>query len=215
MRYLLIGLLSVAAFAEDPQAYVLGKPIYVQRTDSVSITPDQWKSVGYQIELALIEQYAKVHGLEPTAEEIAWLKRLTADHPARIPESADEYRHNLLHSGLDPQKVDEEVKDFIATLTKQEQGFVIAMIELPKVGRALYRQYGGGRVRLTMFGPEPIDAMEQFLKNQERRGSFSIPDPQGRAIIWSVFQDKSGEGRIVSGRVADAAYEKLPWEVGR
>jgi hypothetical protein len=209
MRYLLVGMLSVAALAQDPVAFVLGTPIHIPEWDGGSVTPDQWKALAAQIQLPLLEHYAKVHHLEPTSEEMAALRPLTVNPVTS--QLSEELRARLRGSGLDQRAADEQVKAFVDKENQKTEAFVAGMVQFWKVGRALYRQYGG-RVRLTGFGPEPFDAIERFLIEEERRGNFSVPDPQGRAAIWAVFVDKSGASRVVMGARADASYATAPWE---
>ena len=55
-----------------------------------------------------------------------------------------------------------------------------------KINKALYEKYGG-RVIFQQAGPEPVDAYRDFLREQEKNGSFQILDKQYRAPFWQYF----------------------------
>jgi hypothetical protein len=63
-------------------------------------------------------------------------------------------------------------------------------IRMWKINRALFQKYGG-RVIFQQAGVEPIDAYRDFLKEQEKQGSFEILDKEYEAPFWKYFTDDS------------------------
>lgn len=145
--------------------------------------PPAFKQMASDIKQALLEDYSVTHDLEPTPAEI---------------KAVDQGMSQATGRPASPHPIHRQ--------------FTLGLIRNWKVGRALYAKYGG-RVRLSAFGfHDPMDAWEQFLIQQERAGSFAIPDPTSRAAIWAVFQDKSGGDGTVSGAKAAAIYATPLWE---
>jgi hypothetical protein len=60
-----------------------------------------------------------------------------------------------------------------------------------KLNQLLWRDFGGGRVVLKNFGPEPFDAKRRFLESEEKKGHFEILDDAVRAQFWSKFDEKN------------------------
>ncbi len=55
-----------------------------------------------------------------------------------------------------------------------------------KIKKALYQQYGG-RVIFQQAGHEPVDALRDFLREEEKKGSFRILDGQCREKFWEYY----------------------------
>lgn len=212
-RIIVLLLAAALAQAQPPQAYVLGKPVS-GHLPGTAVPAEPWKAVAGQIQWALIEDYSRKHGLEPTPQETATLrsrmKATTAGTAVR--NSADELRETLIRNGTDVETATRQARAFAAEESLRNEQFVLSLIRYWKVGRALFQQHGG-RVRLSAFGfQDPMDAMERFLVEQERLGNFSIPDPEFRSKVWAVFQDKTGGDGTVSGARAAEIFAKPPWE---
>ena len=79
-----------------------------------------------------------------------------------------------------------------------------------KVNQALFRQYGG-RVIAQQFGPEPVDAYRDFLKDHERRGSFRILYERLQRSFWSYFVTDSIH-TFMRPEEAGRAFDKPWWE---
>ena len=62
------------------------------------------------------------------------------------------------------------------------------LVRMWKINKALYEKYGG-RVIFQQAGVEPIDAYRDFLKEEEKKGSFQILDKQYKAGFWRYFTD--------------------------
>jgi hypothetical protein len=77
-----------------------------------------------------------------------------------------------------------------------------------KVNKAFYDQYGG-RVIFQQFGPEPVDAYRDFLKEQEREGAFEILDPQYEDEFWDNFVNDSSHSFLSAEEGKEAMT--TPW----
>ena len=65
-----------------------------------------------------------------------------------------------------------------------------SFIEQWKVNRALYRQYGG-RVIYQQGGAEPLDAGQQFLRDAQQAGHFSILNKELEPALWGYYTTDS------------------------
>jgi len=63
-------------------------------------------------------------------------------------------------------------------------------IRVFKIHQKLWRDFGGGRVVIKKFGPEPFDAYRRFLENEQKKGSFAILDDALRAAFWAQLDEK-------------------------
>ena len=208
-----MALFVVTLGAQEPQALVLGKPVFGRGAGGVA----QAKQIASEIRSALMGEYARTHGLAATAAEIAAVRgRMGFEGRGASSKLTEQYRQDLLRSGLDAKTATARVSEFTERANAREQQMVLDLIQWWKVGRAVFEEYGGGRVRLSAFGfQDPMDAMERFLVEEERRGSFTFPDARVRALVWAVFQDKSGGDGTVSGARAREIYAKPLWEQAR
>ena len=60
-----------------------------------------------------------------------------------------------------------------------------AIIEHWMINKALYQQYGG-RIIAQQLGPEPLDAMHDYLLEQQKKGAFKIVKQSFEAPFWVV-----------------------------
>ena len=89
---------------------------------------------------------------------------------------------------------------------------VSALVQNWKVQRSLYRRYGG-KVLLSSFGFNvAIDATNQFLREEEKRGSFEVFDPALRAAFWKAVTEETWADGVVTGPSADEVFAKPPWQ---
>ncbi|OEU83605.1 MAG: hypothetical protein BA873_11005 [Desulfobulbaceae bacterium C00003063] len=54
------------------------------------------------------------------------------------------------------------------------------------VNKALYQQYGG-RIIFQQSGPEPLDARKEYLKEQQKKGAFTILEKSFEPPFWEYF----------------------------
>jgi len=162
----------------------------------------------------LFEQYAKEHKIEVPQNNIDIYiakidKFMAADRKKRETEIvetqeklksgslSDKERKNLqpnldLLKSLRKMELQEDIerkKDPEGTL-KDKQTVAKAFIRQGMINKALYEQYGG-RIIGQQTGPEPLDAMYKFLKEEEKKGSFKIIDKSFEAPFWKYFVDES------------------------
>lgn len=131
----------------------------------------------------LFEEHAKRNKLQPTADEI---KRLSA------------LFDKIRKPGMEPNEI--------------EADFIRSLVLSWKVGRDLHRRHGG-RVSLSSFGFNlPIEGMQAFLKEEEKRGSFEIHDAKLREAFWQeVMTGMQGDG-IAEEEEGRRIYAAPPWE---
>ena len=58
-----------------------------------------------------------------------------------------------------------------------------------KINKALFDKYGG-RIIFQQAGPEPLDAYRTFFKEEEKRRSFQIHDPELKKVFWKYYVDE-------------------------
>ena len=77
-----------------------------------------------------------------------------------------------------------------------------------KINHALYQKYGG-RVIFQQAGMEPLDAYRDFLKEQERAGTFQIIDKRYEAPFWRYFTNDAMHTFLPPEKGAKAMT--IPW----
>jgi len=191
--------------AEDPLvSEVLGMEI---RTKDVSLMQ---VAIGQK----LLEKYAKQHKIEVSQKDIdlyiadldAFMAKDRKKREAEILETqeklksaslSDEEKKNLLSSlkvlenlqKMELQEEKENAKDPEASL-KSKQTVAKMFVKQRLINKALYKQYGG-RIIAQQMGAEPYDAMHEFLKEEEKNGSFKILDKSFEAPFWNYYADES------------------------
>ena len=76
-----------------------------------------------------------------------------------------------------------------------------SLVQEWKLNKALYKKYGG-RVIFQQAGPEPIDAYRDFLKEQEKKGTFKILIKKYELGFWNYFTNDSIHSFISDGEQA-------------
>jgi len=200
-------------------AIVLGKQITASEKDKLN-----GLIVG-----PLLERFAKVNHLEPTAEELDAfvLKAEEKEKQRRIKLQEDratliqELKNPALSSQERQQKESrlqrivkwqdeikqkgERMEEQIRTMYRQlAQRFVRAW----KINQALYRKYGG-RVIFQQAGAEPLDAYRAFLKEAEKKGSFQILEKQYVASFWRYYTNDAMH--TFCSRDDGAKFINTPW----
>ncbi len=95
-----------------------------------------------------------------------------------------------------------------ADMRAAEREVAQGMVTSFKINQAFYEQYGG-RVIFQQFGPEPVDAYRDFLKEQEREGNFEILDKQYEDEFWDYFVNDSSHSFLSAEEGAEAMT--TPW----
>jgi heat shock protein HslJ len=144
----------------------------------------------------LFDRYTAEHGLKATDEEIeTWVTRMQ--------EAMDADGFSAVNE-LTP----EEAAEF-QSLRRQ---MARSLIDHWKLGRALYKQYGG-RIIYQQLGPEPLDAYREFLQEQQKAGAFEIEVLEYEADFWDYFINDTRHDFMEEGSEDEArAFSVEPWE---
>lgn len=133
-----------------------------------------------------------------------------------------EIRKKLEAPDLDPverERLTAELADWERTspdrdaeILEGSHKMMSALVQNWKVQRSLYQRYGG-RVLVSSFGFNvAIDAMKRFLREEEKRGSFEVFDPDLRAALWRAVADETWADGVATGRRADELFATPPWQ---
>lgn len=201
-------------------AEVLGKPVKADRREELSSL----------IYTSLLEQYAKEHKIEATAEEVKTFL-------AKSDEMGKETRAGFVK---DKKRLEEELKsttlteddrarkeqelamteDLLKSIAEEEAAekpkerdpeeakMAREFVRTWKINRALFKQYGG-RVIFQQAGPEPLDAYRDFFREQETKGAFRITDEEAKKDFWKYFTDESIH-TFLDAKEGEQAME-VPW----
>ena len=93
---------------------------------------------------------------------------------------------------------------------KDKQVVARAFIEQWMINKALYQQYGG-RIIFQQTGPEPLDAMRDFLKEQQQKGAFKILEKSFEAPFWEYFVNDSKYSFFKQGSEEEKQAFDKPW----
>lgn len=221
----------IAASAVEP----LPDKVARQRTALAPEAFERWLFQARAAQLAsliqrrLLDSYAQRHGLEPTEAELRPLSRSLAESSKEAEESMrrarqrriEEIRKKLEAPALDPAertRLTAELANWQRTptgldaRTLEAEPMISALVQNWKVQRSLHRRYGG-RVLLSSFGFHvAIDAQKQFLREEEKRGAFEIPDPDLRAAFWTAVADETWADGVTSDRSAEEVFATPPWQ---
>ena len=110
---------------------------------------------------------------------------------------------------FDLQEESESKQDPQAAL-KNKQTVAKAFIEQWMINKALYQQYGG-RIIFQQGGPEPLDAMRDFLKEQQQKGAFKIFEKSFEAPFWEYFVTDSKHSFFKQGSKDEKQAFDQPW----
>ena len=159
---------------------------------------------------ALLERYANENKIQATRMELdqfvektetkakelqaEWLRDRAAlrtelkssalsDRERKEKESRLQTIEHILKSTRD---VENETKGMEKQRRSSERTVAQHFVRTWKINKALYVQYGG-RVIFQQAGVEPVDAYRDFLKDEEKKGSFQILDRRYEASFWRYF----------------------------
>ncbi len=96
-------------------------------------------------------------------------------------------------------------------ILKVRQEMAKAFIEQWMINKALYQQYGG-RIIYQQMGPEPLDAMHDYLKEQQQKGAFTIVEESFKVPFWEYFVNDSKHDFFKQGSTEEKlAFDTPPW----
>lgn len=152
----------------------------------------------------LFDNYAKENKIEAPPEEIdAFVKKIQKESQKpgyeHIQKEIDDLQQELKTTTLtDQQRKQKEVAlnnwekilyptpQMQSALTKNERLMAEHWVKNWKISTSLYLKYGG-RVIFQQSGPEPHDALRDFLKYEEKRGAFKILDHKYEDRFWNYY----------------------------
>lgn len=143
----------------------------------------------------LFDQYAREKGIAVEQAEI------------------DRFIENL-HSGKEQSGNSDKhlTKEEERQVEDMETSMARSMIRQWKINKALYEEYGG-RIIYQQLGPEPLDALREYLENQQASGAFEIRDPALAEAFWSYFKDDARHDFMdPAGADAKKAFSAPFWE---
>ena len=95
---------------------------------------------------------------------------------------------------------------------KVQQAMTKSIIEQWMINKALYQQYGGRIIRQQM-GPDPVDAVYDFLKEQQKKGAFKILNKSFDEFFWEYFVNENKHCFYEQGSEEERrAFDKAPWQ---
>jgi hypothetical protein len=188
----------------------------------------------YVINQKLIQDYARQKKIDASQDDIdlyiAAMDQLTRDdrkkndarrtqiqQQLKAGSSSDEQTKRLqseldtletLHK-FDLQEESESKQDPQAAL-KNKQTVAKAFIEQWMINKALYQQYGG-RIIFQQVGPEPLDAIRDYLKEQQQKGAFKILEKSFEAPFWEYFVTDSKHSFYKQGSEEEKQAFDKPW----
>jgi hypothetical protein len=211
---------------EDPVvAEVLGTQIMTKNPEEMQ----------YVINQILFQNYAQQNKIEAASEDIdlyiAAMDQFTRDDRKKSDARRADIRQQFKSGSLpaeetqrlqselntletlhqyDLQEESENKQDPEAAL-KDKQTVAKAFIEQWMINKALYQQYGG-RIIYQQGGPEPLDAMRDYLKEQQQKGAFKILEKSFEAPFWDYFVNDSKHDFFKPGSKEEKqAFGKAPW----
>ena len=168
------------------------------------------KHLRYLIFGRLLDNYRKENKIKPTKEEIIAFVNKMQDQEKENRENWEKDKKDI-QAELQSGKLSKQKKKHLLSRLKTIEGCLkvypeeeklkkenpemfrkiheknaVQFIQQWKVNYALFKKYGG-RVIFQQFGPEPIDAYRDFLKEQEKKGNFKIYDGKLKPQFWDYF----------------------------
>lgn len=181
-----------------------------------------------QILDALFEKYMDERNITVSDEEIARSAASRQRNSLRRLEENEvelrELRASLQNDSLSPQQR-EKILESIENLERanaiekehptdyQSESFKTVtrrFIRYWKMNQQLYRDYGG-RVIFQQMGPEPLDAMREFLKEEQAKGSFSFKDAGIEADFWKYFTTEPPAWTVTTDEKEVHRMMNTPW----
>jgi hypothetical protein len=155
---------------------------------------------------ALLEQFAKENKIEPTEKElnafILKMEERKKQHQIKFERDREKLLKELESPSLSVRdrkekesqletierilKTNRQVKERTKGMEEQWRPIAQQVVRMWKINKALYAKYGG-RVIFQQAGVEPIDAYRDFLKDQQKKGTFQILNKKHEVSFWEYF----------------------------
>ena len=211
MKQIVIFMVTLLAagtlsFAETNQPSVSSNTNVIAIVLGKKLTINDKNNLSGLILGALLEEFAKENKIEPTEKElntfILKMEEKKKQHQIKFEQDREKLLKELKSTALSVQDRKEKksqletIERILKTncqVKKQTKGMkepwrpiAQQVVRIWKINKALYTKYGG-RVIFQQAGVEPIDAYRDFLKDQQKKGSFHILDKKYEASFWEYF----------------------------
>ena len=178
-------------------------PVVAKVLDTQIRTQDP-EEMQYVIMQKLFNHYALQNSIEASQEDIdiylaSLNQQMSDDRKARAVRKSK--IQQLLEAGSIPAEETKQLQSELDTLEqlykldleddteaapKEMQVIARTFIEQWMINKALYQQYGG-RIIFQQTGPEPLDAIHDYLIEQQKKGAFKILEKSFEAPFWEYF----------------------------
>ena len=197
---------GVLSFAETNQPSVLPNTDVIAVVLGKKLTINDKDNLSGLILGALLEEFAKENKIEPTKKELnvftLKMEEKKKQHQIKFEQDRKKLLKELKSTALSVQdrkekesqlemierilKTNRQVKKQTKGMEEQWRPIAQQIVRMWKVNKALYAKYGG-RVIFQQAGVEPIDAYRDFLKDQQKKGTFQILDKKYEVSFWKYF----------------------------
>lgn len=162
--------------------------------------------------IAKVDQFI-LEDREKDAAKIVEIKQqlevnsLSAEQKTQLQSKLDDLQRLHTQARMDETMNEQQRQEVLET----RQTFARAMIEQWAINKALYTQYGG-RIIGQQLGPEPLDAMQDYLQEQKQKQNFKIYDQTFETSFWAYFADDARHDFYPQGSVQQRqAFDQAPW----
>ena len=172
------------------------------------------------VDSALIHEIVRMNGIEPTATELAAMRKKWKDSASKAPqpqaELDEEGWYQLMRKhGMSETEARERAKTQLAEMAarkkKMDDGWVESLSTGFKANRFLWHKHGG-RLVLSAFGfHTATDAFAAEVRELERLGVARFHKTAVREEFFRRMQTYSGDG-VTNGERARQILSRPPWE---
>lgn len=184
----------------DPIGTVLGEPIYRdQLRKEFPVRSELFRLVS-----PALQRYREQHRdeIEPTDAELKfaadYFRKQNPDHwrerDAKWKTELAEMRALIADPDFATLPADERkaagIRQRHLETSNAARDFARFILNNRKFYRHLYKTFGGGRIVWQQAGVEAFDAHRRWLEKLEKRGDFSITDPELRAAFYEYWTNE-------------------------
>lgn len=219
---------GVLSFAEANQPSVSPNTDIIAAVLRKKLTINDKDNLNGLILGALLEEFAKENKIEPTEKElnafIIKMEEKKKQHRIKFEQDREKLLKELKSTALSVQdrkkkesqletierilKADCQVKEQTKGMEEQWRPIAQQVIRMWKVNKALYAKYGG-RVIFQQAGVEPIDTYRDFLREEEKKGTFQIFDKNYDTSFWRYFTNDAMH--TFYSKEDGAKFINIPW----
>lgn len=180
----------------------------------------------------LLDQFAEENKIKPTKEELDAFVLKTGERERQQKIKREKDRKKLIAELKTPglkeaarkakedrlqaieklikngREMEEWKKGKEAQMRQMKLKMAQRFIRIWKINKTLYKKYGG-RVIFQQFGPEPLDAYRDLLKEHEKKKPFEFLDKNYEAAFWRYFTNDAM--RVFSNKEDAPRIINTPW----